>query len=41
MKRIGWILATGFAALMAGASILFRPAPKSQGSDHRVWDRWM
>jgi len=28
MKRIGWILATGFAALMAGASILFRPAPK-------------
>ena len=28
MKRIGWILATGFAALAAGASILFHPAPK-------------
>jgi len=28
MKRIGWILVTGFAALTAGASILFRPAPK-------------
>ena len=28
MKRIGWILATGFAALTAVASILFRPAPK-------------
>ena len=28
MKRIGWILATGFAALAAGASILSRPAPK-------------
>jgi conjugative transfer signal peptidase TraF len=28
MKRIGWILFTGFAALAAGASILFRPAPK-------------
>jgi conjugative transfer signal peptidase TraF len=28
MKRIGWVVTTGFAALMAGASILFRPAPK-------------
>jgi conjugative transfer signal peptidase TraF len=28
MKRVGWILATGFAALTAGASIFFRPAPK-------------
>jgi conjugative transfer signal peptidase TraF len=28
MKRIGWILATGLAALTAGASILSRPAPK-------------
>lgn len=28
MKRIGWILATGFAALTAGVSILFRPGPK-------------
>lgn len=28
MKRIGWILATGFAALAAGASLLSRPAPK-------------
>ncbi len=28
MKRIGWILVTGFAALAAGASPLFRPAPK-------------
>jgi conjugative transfer signal peptidase TraF len=28
MKRIGWILATGFAALTTGASLLFRPVPK-------------
>ena len=28
MKRIGWVVTTGFGALMAGASILFRPAPK-------------
>jgi conjugative transfer signal peptidase TraF len=28
MRRSGWILATGLAALMAAASILFRPAPK-------------
>src|SRR5918993_2181477 len=28
MKRIGWVVTTGLAALMAGASILFRPAPK-------------
>jgi conjugative transfer signal peptidase TraF len=28
MKRIRWILATGFAVLMAGASIPFCPAPK-------------
>ena len=28
MKRIGWILADGFAALPAGASMLSRPAPK-------------
>jgi conjugative transfer signal peptidase TraF len=28
MKRIGWILATGFAALTVGASVLWRPAPK-------------
>ena len=28
MKRVGWILATGFAAFAAGASILSRSAPK-------------
>jgi conjugative transfer signal peptidase TraF len=28
MKRIAWILTTALAALMAGASILSRPAPK-------------
>jgi conjugative transfer signal peptidase TraF len=28
MKRVGWILTTGFAALTVGASIPFRPAPK-------------
>ena len=28
MKRIGWILVTGFAALAAGSSILSRPVPK-------------
>ena len=28
MKRIGWILAAGFAALTAGASLLSPPAPK-------------
>ena len=28
MKRIRWVVTTSFAALMAGASILFRPAPK-------------
>lgn len=28
MKRIGYVLAAGFAALAAGSSILFRPAPK-------------
>ena len=27
MKRIGWTLATGFAALTVGATILFHPAP--------------
>ena len=28
MTRIGWVVTTGFAALMAATSILFRPAPK-------------